>query len=279
MSERIIGNYAQLKEIVEREHIDKIVVALPDRRGTLPLEDLLVCKQAGVDIEEGAAFYEKMSGRILLESIGPGLVVFSKDFVVSPLLQLQKRMVDFLLALFGLLVFGPLMVALAILIKVGSSGPAFYTQERVGRGGKPFIIYKFRSMYVDAEATTGPVFAQQNDTRTTRVGKYLRRSHLDELPQLFNILRGDMSFVGPRPERPFFSEQYEKEIPYYSQRFASKPGLTGWAQVNYPYGDSIEDTKEKLQFDLYYIKNISLLLDFYILTKTAKITLLGRGAR
>jgi sugar transferase (PEP-CTERM system associated) len=276
---RVIGNSEQLSEIVERERVDKIVIALPDRRGKLPLQALLACKLRGVEVEEGTTFYEQLSGRVMLENLRPSWLIFSQGFTVLPLTQLGKRLFDMVLAIVGLVVGLPLAILIAVLIKLDSYGPIFFTQERVGQYSKLFTLIKFRSMCVDAEGETGPVFANQYDSRVTRVGRFLRVSRLDELPQLLNVLAGDMSFVGPRPERPFFVKQFEKAIPYYDQRLSVKPGVTGWAQVNYSYGASAEDTVEKLQFDLYYIKNMSIWLDLCILLKTLKIVVLGQGAR
>jgi sugar transferase (PEP-CTERM system associated) len=279
MNAKVIGSYDQLLEIVQREGIDQIVIAMPDRRGKLPVEALLTCKMQGIQVEEWTTFYEKVSGKIMLENLRPSWMIFSSGFSVSPLLRLLKRLGDILLAGIGLILTAPLLPVIAMLIKIESRGPVFFTQERVGQNGQLFVLIKFRSMYDDAERITGPICADENDLRITGVGRWLRRTRLDELPQLLNVLRGEMSFVGPRPERPFFVEQFAKEIPYYTQRLSVKPGITGWAQVNYPYGATQEDAVEKLRLDLYYIKNISLLLDLFIVLKTAKIALLGQGAR
>jgi len=279
MNAKVIGSYEQLLEVVERESINKIVVALHDRRGKLPVEALLTCKLRGVDVEEGTTFYEQLSGKILLENLRPSWIIFSSGFVVSPLMQLLKRLVDILLSGVGLVLAAPLIPVIALLIKIDSRGSVFFTQERVGQNGQLFVLIKFRSMQADAESATGPVYANVGDYRVTRVGRLLRTTRLDELPQLLNVLRGDMSFVGPRPERPYFFEQFEKEIPYYGQRWSVKPGITGWAQVSYPYGSTLEDAIEKLRLDLYYIKNMSLFLDLFIILKTVKIVLLGQGAR
>jgi sugar transferase (PEP-CTERM system associated) len=275
----ILGYCAQLQDIVEREHIDKIVVALSDRRGKLPMETLLACKLHGVEVEEGTTFYEKVCRKIMLENLRPSWLVFSQGFTIAPPLCILKRLVDIFLAVLVLLLTAPLMLTVAILIKLDSAGPVLYRQERVGRYGKVFAVLKFRSMYHDAEAFTGPIFADKHDSRITRVGRVLRTMRVDELPQLFNVLRGEMSFVGPRPERPFFVEQFAKNIPYYTQRHSIRPGITGWAQVCYPYGATAEDAVEKLCLDLYYIKNMSLVLDLRIITKTLQIVVCGKGAR
>jgi sugar transferase (PEP-CTERM system associated) len=275
----ILGYCEQLQEIVEREYIDKIVVALSDRRGKLPIETLLACKLHGVEVEEGATFYEQVCRKIMLENLRPSWLVFSQGFTISPPLRILKRLADIFLAALVLLLAAPLMLVVAILIKLDSAGPVLYRQERVGRYGNVFAVLKFRSMCHDAEAVTGPVFADQHDSRITRVGRVLRTMRVDELPQLFNVLRGEMSFVGPRPERPFFVEQFAKTIPYYTQRHSVRPGITGWAQVCYPYGATLEDTVEKLCLDLYYIKHMSLVLDLHIIMKTLLIVVCGKGAR
>lgn len=276
---KILGNYKQLQEIVERENIDKVVVALSDCRGKLPMETLLACKLQGVEVEEGATFYEQVCSKIMLENLRPSWLVFSQGFSISPHLCFFKRLADILLSILGLILAAPLMIAVTILIKIDSQGPLFYRQQRVGQNGKRFTLIKFRSMRDDAEAVTGPIFADKDDIRITRVGRLLRTTRVDELPQLLNVLRGEMSFVGPRPERPFFVEQFAKEIPYYAQRLSVKPGITGWAQVCYPYGATLEDAIEKLRLDLYYIKNTSFILDLFIIMKTLKIVVLGKGAR
>jgi sugar transferase (PEP-CTERM system associated) len=276
---KVIGSYNQLLEVVEREHIDKIVVALEDRRGSLPVQALLTCKQRGIEVEESVTFCEKLCGRVMLENLRPSWLIFSPGFTVPILLRLQKRMLDLVLASLGLILALPFMLVIAILIKLDSRGPVVYRQERTGEKGKRFTLLKFRSMYVGAEMATGPVFADAEDPRVTRVGRFIRSLRLDELPQLMNVLWGDMSFVGPRPERPFFVEQYIKDIPFYDQRLNVKPGITGWAQVRYPYGATLKDAAEKLRFDLFYVKNMSLLFDLFIILKTVKIVLLGYGAR
>jgi sugar transferase (PEP-CTERM system associated) len=279
MNTKVIGSYEQLAELIAQERIDQIVVTLPDRRGKLPLETLLACKMRGIEVTEGTTFYERVSGKILLEDLRPSWVIFSSGFTASPLVRLLKRLEDLCLASLGLLLTLPVMAVLAVLIKLDSRGPALFTQERLVQDGKAFTLFKFLSMFVEAEAATGPVFAGAHDPRVTRLGRFLRATRLDELPQLFNVLQGSMSIVGPRPERPFFVEQFAKEIPYYTQRLSVKPGVTGWAQVNYPYGATLEDAVEKLRLDLFYIKNMSLFLDLLIILKTVKIALLCHGAR
>ena len=276
---KVLGNTDQLPVIVEREGIGTLIVALSDRRGKLPLDALVTCKLQGVEIEEGATFYEHISGRIMLENLRPSWLIFSQGFGISSLTRFTKRAADILLSFLGLLCAMPFIALSAIVIVLDSRGPIFFSQQRVGQHGKLFTLRKLRSMRVDAEELTGPVYATKGDSRITRVGGILRATRLDELPQLLNVLKGEMSFVGPRPERPFFVKQFEEEIMYYRQRLAVKPGLTGWAQINYPYGATFGDAIEKLRYDLYYIKNLSLLLDIFILLKTVKIVVLGRGAR
>ncbi len=279
MNTRVIGSYDQLSEIIEREGIDKIVIALSDRRGTLPMEILLNCKLRGINVEDVATFYEQVSGKIMLENLRPSWLVFSEDFFISPLSRALKRLQDIVLAVVGGVMALPLAVVVAVLVRLDSHGPIFFTQERVGQDGHSLTLIKFRSMQDDAEAITGPIYADADDARITRIGRVLRRMRLDELPQLFNVFKGDMSFVGPRPERRYFVEQFEKDIPYYTRRLSVKPGITGWAQVKYPYGANSDDAVEKLRLDLYYVKNMSFLLDLFILLKTVKIVLLGHGTR
>ncbi|HWP34655.1 MAG TPA: TIGR03013 family XrtA/PEP-CTERM system glycosyltransferase [Thermodesulfobacteriota bacterium] len=273
----VLGRERSLLEVVRRERVQRVVVALPEARGRLPIEALLACRMAGVKVEEGTSFYERVSGRILLENLKPSWLIFSDGFRQSALTAHLKRTMDLALAVAGLVLAAPLFALIALLIRCDSPGPVFLRQERVGQWGRIFTLYKFRSMRADAEADGRPVWAGENDPRVTRVGAWLRKLRLDELPQLWNVVRGDMSLVGPRPERPFFVEQLRPAIPFYDQRHTVKPGLTGWAQVRYPYGASVEDAIEKLQFDLYYIKHMSLLFDLSILIETVKVILFGRG--
>jgi lipopolysaccharide/colanic/teichoic acid biosynthesis glycosyltransferase len=226
MNEKIIGHYDQLLDVVESEKIDKIIVTLPDRRGNLPIGDLLICKMRGIEVEDVTTFREKLNYKIMLDTLQPGWMIFSSDFTVAPFQRLFKRLSDIVLASLGLLLATPLMILITIIVKLGSSGPSFFIQERVGQYGQPFALIKFRSMYTDAETLSGPVFAKQRDPRIAPLGGWLRRLRLDELPQLFNILCGDMSFVGPRPERDYFVKQFQREIPFYMQRLSVKPGLT-----------------------------------------------------
>ncbi len=275
---QVIGLTSELNEIVSRENIDRIVVAMGERRGQLPTDELLHLSLAGtVSIEEGASFYERITGRVSLNMIRPSWLIFSGRGRQARLSSITRSAVHRAVALIGAILSLPIVILTAILIKLDSPGPVFYRQERVGRGGRTFILEKFRSMRVDAEME-GPVWAVKGDDRATRVGRIIRKIRIDEIPQFWNILRGEMNFVGPRPERPHFVAQLAEEIPYYEQRHLIAPGLTGWAQIKYPYGASIEDARQKLQYDLFYVKNQSLILDAIVLFETIKIILFGRGA-
>jgi len=276
---RLINGFDHICDVAEEENVDSIVVALDEKRGIFPYKQLLNCKVRGINVIDGESFYERVSGKLLVERINPSWLIFSEGFRKSLFVRVSKRIVDFLSAGLLLIIFGPISILTAIAIKLDSPGPVFFSQERVGQDGRMFKIYKFRSMRADAEKLTGPVWATEDDPRITRVGRIIRKLRIDELPQLWNVFKGDMSFVGPRPERPYFVEQLKKKIPYYNERFTVKPGITGWAQVKYPYGASEKDALEKLKYDLYYIKNISLPMDLMVIFQTAKIVLLGRGAR
>lgn len=276
---RVIGLTEELADIVKRESIDRIVVAMGERRGQLPTDGLLKLSLAGeVSIEEGASFYERVTGRVSLSMMRPSWLIFTGRGRQAKLPAVSRNLVHRLVALIGFMLSLPIIIVTAILIKLESRGPIFYKQERVGTNGKTFTLTKFRSMRTDAEKS-GPVWASKGDDRTTRVGKVIRKIRVDEIPQFWNILKGEMSFVGPRPERPHFVAQLAAEIPYYEQRHLIAPGLTGWAQIKYPYGASIEDARQKLQYDLFYIKNYSLILDGIIMFETIKIILFGRGAQ
>jgi sugar transferase (PEP-CTERM system associated) len=274
----VIGTTGDIVRIVREQQIDRIIVGLTDRRGRLPIDELLSAKLSGVRVEEPETVYERITGKILLDELKPSWLIFSDGFRARRLTRLAKRGIDVLLASAGLLLGWPLMVMTAIAVRLDSEGRVLYAQERVGEHGTVFTLYKFRSMYTDAEQGV-PVWAQDGDERVTRVGRIIRFTRLDELPQLWNVLRGDMSFVGPRPERPFFVEQLAESVPYYRQRHSVKPGITGWAQVKYQYGSSIEDAREKLQYDLYYIKHMSIVFDLTIVFDTVKVIVLGRGAK
>jgi sugar transferase (PEP-CTERM system associated) len=274
----VVGTAAELPRIIRSHRIDRIVVSLSDRRGHLPLNELLQAKLAGVRVEDAATTYERITGKILVDDLKPSWLIFSDGFRVSRVTRAIKRAFDLTLAIVGVVLGAPLMLLTAVAIRLDSRGPIVYCQERVGENGRLFTLWKFRSMRVDAEQGT-PVWAKDKDDRVTRVGRFIRKARLDELPQLWNVLRGDMSFIGPRPERAYFVEQLEAAIPFYMARHAVKPGVTGWAQVKYRYGASIEDALEKLRYDLYYIKHQSLAFDFSILVDTVKVIVSGKGAQ
>jgi sugar transferase (PEP-CTERM system associated) len=259
--------------------VHRVIVAMPDRRGTLPVEELLALRLAGVKVEEATSWLERITGRIEVEQLYPSWLIFAEGFRFSILNRSLRRLLNVTAALFGLVLSLPLLPFIALAVKLGSAGPVFYRQQRVGHGGKVFYCYKFRTMRKDAEADTGATWAADDDPRITRMGKFLRSSRLDEIPQLWCVLKGNMSFVGPRPERPEFVEWLSREIPFYGVRHAVRPGITGWAQIRYKYGNTVGDAREKLQYDLFYIKNASVGLDLLILFQTIKIVLLGRGAQ
>lgn len=276
---RVVGLTNDLEEIVKREGVDRIIVSMGERRGQFPSDQLLKLSLSGnVSIEEGASFYERLTGRVHLDMLRPSWLIFSSRGRQARMNAFVRSAFHRVVALLGAILSLPIAILTAILIKLDSRGPVLYRQERVGRNGRPFTLMKFRSMRTDAEKD-GPVWARSEDDRVTRVGRIIRKIRVDEIPQFWNILKGEMSFVGPRPERPHFVAQLAEEIPYYEQRHLIAPGLTGWAQIKYPYGSSIEDARQKLQYDLYYIKNQSLTLDAVILFETVKTILFGRGAR
>jgi len=274
---RVLGDIADIPAIIRQYRVDRVVVSLADARGSLPMDQLLDMKMRGVTFDYLASVYERYTGKIAIENLRPSWLIFSAGFRATPWLLGFKRMLDVVIALVGLVVTAPLMLLVAAAVKLTSPGPALYHQQRVGERGRVFTVHKFRSMRVNAEADSGAVWSREGDTRTTSVGRFLRAARLDELPQLWNILRGDMSLVGPRPERPEFIQQLTEQIPYYGQRHVVKPGLTGWAQVRYAYGSSVEDSMEKLQYDLFYIKNMSLALDLLIVLSTIKTVMSRRG--
>lgn len=270
-----------LRHYAELHRVDELVVAADQRRGALPMDELYRCRVAGIHVTDIASFIERECGKIPLNLLNPSWVIYSRGYRTNDLfVKALKRIFDVLISLVMLVLTLPLMIitALLIMIESGPRTPVFYWQERVGLGGRPFRIYKFRSMRVDAEAG-GAVWAKKNDDRVTVVGAFIRKYRIDELPQILNVFTGDMSFIGPRPERPEFVESLTKEIPYYGDRHMVKPGLTGWAQVCYSYGGSTDDAMEKLQYDLYYIKNFSFLLDTMIMIETMEVVLFGKGAR
>jgi len=274
-----LTNFGGIGHLAKERDAKKIVVAITEQRGCFPTTELLNCRLDGIEILEGQSFYEMLAGKLYVEQLNPGWLVFSEGFDRSLLQTVSKRMADIVLSLVFLIVLMPFLLLTALLIKLDSAGPVFFTQERVGGKRKIFKIYKFRSMASNAESKSGPVWAQANDDRVTRIGRFIRPSRVDELPQLWNVLKGEMSIVGPRPEREFFVKQLTEFIPYYIERYTVKPGITGWAQVNYPYGASVEDAVAKLNYDLFYIKNSSLIMDLMILMRTVKIVLSGKGAR
>ncbi|MBF0467967.1 MAG: TIGR03013 family PEP-CTERM/XrtA system glycosyltransferase [Desulfamplus sp.] len=259
--------------------VRKVVEALQDKRSFFPAEELLKCRVAGVDVIEGTTFYEMLTGKLPVTFINPSWLIFSSGFRKSGFKAFIKRLIDIVASLILIVLLLPLLLITAFLIKIDSKGQILFAQDRVGQNKKEYMMYKFRSMKQNAEKTSGPVWAKDNDDRITRVGRVIRKFRIDELPQLWNVLTGTMSMVGPRPERKHFTDQLEKAIPYYSERFTVKPGITGWAQVCYDYGASVEDAIEKLNYDLFYIKNMSIMMDVVIILRTIKTVLFGRGAR
>lgn len=276
---KVIRPKGSLRELTDQFAADEIVIAMDDRRNGLPLDDILECKMHGIHIIEAPTFYERQLGKIKLDDLRPSNLIFADGYTQAVLKQTEKRVVDILASTVLLLVSLPILLITACAIKLEGPGSIFYRQERVGLRGETFMVYKFRSMRVDAEGDGVAVWARADDDRVTKVGRFIRKTRIDELPQLFNVFRGDMSFVGPRPERPQFVDELKNAIPYYDLRHHVKPGITGWAQVSYPYGASIKDSREKLQFDLYYLKNYSVFLDLNILLLTVQVILWGKGAR
>lgn len=275
---KVIGLYGELQRVVSSRKVDRVVVELQDRRGQLPIDALLKLKTQNIRIEEAASLYERVTGKIAVENLKPSWMIFNPGFELSRRHVMATRILSVLLSLSALLILAPVMLVVMVWIKIDSPGPVFFRQERVGRNGQPFILWKFRSMCVHAERETGPVWSQKNDPRVTRLGRFLRRSRLDEVPQLYNVLRGDMSLIGPRPERPGFVNELSATTPYYKIRHAVMPGLTGWAQINYAYANSIEDSVEKLQYDLFYVKHRSIALDLIIAFETIKTILVRPGS-
>jgi sugar transferase (PEP-CTERM system associated) len=277
----LVTGHPPLRTLVQQRQVDEIVVAVDDRRGRLPMDELLECRQNGVVITDLTTFFERESGRVQLSLIDPSWLVFSHGFNATPLHLLSKRCFDLFAATLLAVLCWPLMlmVALAIRLESGPGQPVLYRQERVGEHGRKFWLYKFRSMRTDAELDGVARWASKDDDRITRVGRICRKLRFDELPQLWNVLKGEMSIVGPRPERPQFVDDLAGKIRYYTLRHSLKPGLAGWAQLSYPYGASEEDAAEKLKYDLYYVKNHNLLLDMVILIETVEVVLFGRGAR
>lgn len=273
----IFNSIKGLQDLCEQRAIGRIVVALDEKRGVL-LHELIPYKFLGIEILGGARFYEELTGTVPVERVSPSWLVFSEGFYVGRMKKMLKRAIDIMAALMVFLISLPVFLITALIIKLESPGEIFYRQERVGENGKYFNIIKFRSMVTDAEKN-GPVWAAANDSRVTKFGRFIRKSRIDELPQLINVLKGDMSFVGPRPERPVFVKELEEKIPFYSNRHVVKPGITGWAQIYYPYGASVEDALRKLEYDLYYIKNFSIAMDLLTIFQTMKVVLFHKGAR
>jgi sugar transferase (PEP-CTERM system associated) len=276
----IIGTVDDIPAIVKAHAVDRVVVSLTDARGKLPMDQLLEMKlDQGVAFDHLTSVYEEYTGKIAVSNLRPSWLIFSEGFRKTRAMLASKRAVDLLCATIGLVLAAPLMLLTALLIKLTSKGPVFYHQTRVGHNGRTFTAHKFRSMRADAEAATGAVWARSNDDRVTPVGRFIRRTRLDETPQLWNVLTGEMSLVGPRPERPEFVAKLTDQIPFYGLRHSVRPGLTGWAQVRYTYGASVEDALEKLQYDLFYIKHMAVMFDLFILFSTIKTVVLRRGAQ
>ncbi|MCF8095957.1 MAG: TIGR03013 family PEP-CTERM/XrtA system glycosyltransferase [Desulfobacteraceae bacterium] len=274
----VFSDAGGLQPLCEKGLVEKIVLALDERRGVMPMSELIQYKFMGIEILDAVGFYEKLTGKIMVERVNPSWMLFSEGFYVGRLKEMLKRTMDIAASLCMFLLSLPVFLFSSVVISLESSGGVFYRQERVGQKGRVFSIIKFRSMY-DGSEKSGPVWAEAEDSRVTRFGKFIRKTRIDELPQLLNVLRGDMSFVGPRPERPVFVSDLEKKIPFYSIRHAVKPGITGWAQIYYPYGASEKDALRKLEYDLYYIKNLSLGMDLATIFQTIKVVLLQKGAR
>jgi sugar transferase (PEP-CTERM system associated) len=276
---KFLGRLDALREVVAASRPTRIVIGMRERRTRMPVGDLLALRFSGYFIEEAATTYERICGRVCTKELRPSQLIYSGEFSPRRRPMLYQSFSNLILAAFGLIVALPIMIVAALAVRLSSRGPILYRQERVGMDGVPFTMFKFRSMRVDAEAGTGAVWAQKNDPRVTPVGRVIRNLRIDELPQLVNVLRGEMSIVGPRPERPEFVGILSEKIPYYPQRHAVRPGITGWAQINYKYGDTLEDTIAKLEYDLYYIKHMSWSLDSYIIFHTVKAMALVRGAQ
>jgi exopolysaccharide biosynthesis polyprenyl glycosylphosphotransferase len=273
----VLGKIHEIEKVVERFNINHIVVASKDRDDAFPAEELLIGKLRGVKVESGITFYERLSGRVYVRDLRPSYLIFSEGFRSGPIARVTKRAIDICVSAIGLALISPLLLLVAAAIRLDSKGPVFYRQERVGEGGRPFHVAKLRSMRHGAESESGPVWARERDDRVTRVGKVLRQARLDELPQLWNVLKGDMTLVGPRPERPGFVESLSQRYPYFSLRSSLRPGVTGWAQIHKGYVNDVEGFEEKLSLDIYYMKYRSTTMDLLILWKTAKTVLLMNG--
>lgn len=276
---KVLGGAGDLRAVVAATQPTRIVVGMSERRGRMPVSELLDLRFSGHIVEEVATVYERVCGRVSLKELRPSQLIYSGALDPGARTLRNQAIWNVAAAAVGVVIAAPLMILTWLAVKLTSPGPALYRQVRVGLGGAPFTLYKFRSMRLDAEALTGAVWASKDDPRITKVGKIIRKIRFDELPQLFNVLRGEMTVVGPRPERPEFVKTLSEQIPYYRQRHAVHPGITGWAQINYKYGDTIEDTVTKLEYDLYYIKHTSFTMDMYIIFHTVKAMLLTRGAQ
>ena len=274
-----IDGYENLYTKAKHAGVDRIIVAIREKRGAFPLEELMKCRVEGLEIIQGNSFYEMLTGKLIVSATNPTWFIFSDGFKKTLVKMMFKRIEDIVASLVLLVCLSPVIVITSLMIKLESKGPLIYSQERLGKRKQTYKVHKFRSMRTDAEKESGPVWARKNDDRVTRVGHFIRKWRVDEIPQLWNVLKGDMSLVGPRPEREFFVNQLEEIIPYYSERFTVKPGLTGWAQVCYGYGDSVDDAIEKLNYDLFYIKNMSIFMDIVIIFRTVKTVVFGVGAR
>jgi sugar transferase (PEP-CTERM system associated) len=274
-----LGSTSDLEEVVRKARVSTVIVASKDRRGRLPVNELLRLRVSGTRVFEVGELCEQIVGMIAVENVLPSWLIFSDGFRLRRRLVLFQRFYSFILAALGLLIMLPAMVLVALAIKLDSDGPVFYSQERVGKGGRTFRVHKFRSMKRDAESASGPTWAVDKDPRVTRVGGFLRVTHLDELPQLWNVLKGEMNLVGPRPERPSFVKLLEAASPFYQFRHLVRPGVTGWQQVCQGYCSSVEEQLDRMRYDLFYIKNISLSIDLFILFKTGKIMIWGHGAK
>ncbi|MDJ0624399.1 MAG: TIGR03013 family PEP-CTERM/XrtA system glycosyltransferase [Desulfocapsaceae bacterium] len=274
----VFRNFRDIDHLLSQHKIDRIVVALDDRRGTTPIQELLNYKLHGIAIEGGVTFYENLTAKVMAERVDPSWIIFSDGFSVTKVQQFGKRILDIIASIILLTLSLPVMLITAIIIIFESPGPVFYRQERVGMSRRSFEVIKFRSMVHDAEKD-GAVWATTNDSRVTRFGLFIRKVRIDELPQLFNVLKGEMSLVGPRPERPIFVEKLKESIPFYDIRHEVRPGVTGWAQICYPYGASEEDALRKLEYDLYYLKHMSFALDIVVIFRTIKTVLFAKGGR
>jgi len=275
----VLGEYEQIGDIARKFQVHEIVIATGNRRGEYPIREMLDLRVKGYRIVEWQPFFEKLSGRIPIDNLAPSFFIFSEGFRKSPFVQWIRRGISFVVSIAGLILLSPFFLILCLLIRLDSPGRAFYRQKRIGLNGRSFTLLKFRSMVENSENDSGPRWAIDDDPRTTRVGRWIRKYRIDEFPQLVNVLKGDLDLVGPRPERPMFVEKLEQTIPYYALRHTIRPGITGWAQVMFPYCGTVEESKEKLQYDLFYVKNMSVKLDLLIIIRTVKILVLGRGSR